>query len=85
MCEVLINCMARNADEHTTEDLLTLSACNLPSIDACIGHMSTPTLGIAVMKKQTEKKKILMLNETLTHLSWVEAHLYDKTYGHNTG
>lgn len=30
--------------------------------------MSTTTLGITVMMKQTEKKQKLMLNETLTQL-----------------
>ena len=60
--------------------------CNIPSSNACICHMSTTTLGITEMMEQTENKKKLMLNETLTqHISWVETHLRDNTYGHNTG
>lgn len=46
--------------------------------------MSTTTLGITVMMEQTEKKKKLMLNETLTQLSWVETHLHEKTNAHRT-
>ena len=63
-----------------TKNLLTrLSECNIPSSNACICHMSTTTLGITVILEQTEKKKKLMLNETLTQLSWVETHLHEKT------
>lgn len=42
--------------------------CNIPSSNACICHMSTTTLGITEMMEQTENKKKLMLNETLTQL-----------------
>ena len=42
--------------------------CNIPSSNACICHMSTTTLGITEMLEQTENKKKLMLNETLTQL-----------------
>ena len=53
-----------------TKNLFTrLSECKIPSSNACICHMSTTTLGITEMMEQTENKKKLMLNETLTQLS----------------
>ena len=84
ICEVLLNCMAWDADEYLRK-FTWLSECNIPSSNACICHMSTTTLGITEMMEQTENKRNWCWMKLSHSFSWVETHLRDNTYGHNTG
>lgn len=59
--------------------------CNIPSSNTCICHMSTTTLGITEMMEQTENKRNWCWMKLSHSFSWVETHLRDNTYGHNTG